>query len=142
MSSRHLFLFLVTAILTDTSAYAVEPALAALLPVNPEIRTILDRNCVMCHGESIDGRKETREDIDLSTDDALRTTLPEIGKLKQMILEDKMPQKPKLSRRLRGNAELQTRLDALKADYDKNGDKEVLLAWLKDVTATTGDKED
>jgi hypothetical protein len=52
-----------------------------------------------------------------------------------------MPQKPKLSRRLRGDAALQARLETLKANYTKNGEKEVLLKWLDDVVATTGEKK-
>jgi len=121
---------------------AVEPALEARLPLKPEIRQILDRSCVMCHGEVIDGKKETRDDVDLSTDAAIKDTVDEIGRFKQYILEDKMPQKPKLSKRLRENAELQARLTKLRADYDKNGDKAVLLKWLDDVVATTGEKKD
>jgi hypothetical protein len=62
--------------------------------------------------------------------------------MKQYILEDKMPHKPKLGRRLRNDPQLQERLTALKADYDKNGDKAVLLEWLKDVVATTGEKKE
>jgi len=119
---------------------AVEPALEARLPLKPEIRQILDRSCVMCHGEVIDGKKETRDDVDLSTDAAIKDTVDEIGRFKQYILEDKMPQKPKLSKRLRENAELQARLTKLRADYDANGEKAVLLAWLDDVVATTGEK--
>jgi hypothetical protein len=53
-----------------------------------------------------------------------------------------MPHKPRLSRRLRNNAEVQARLDSLRATYDKEGHKAVLLDWLKDVTATTGEKKE
>src|SRR4051812_40460840 len=91
-------------------SFAAEPALEARLPLKPEIRQILDRSCVMCHGEVIDGKKETRGDVDLSTDADIKATVDEIGRFKQYILEDKMPQKPKLSRRLRDNAEIQARL--------------------------------
>ena len=121
---------------------AAQPALEALLPVKPEIRKILDNSCVMCHGEVIDGQAETRDDVDLSTDDAIRTTVGEVGRLKQYILEDKMPHKPKLSRRLRNDTKMQERLTALRAAYDKNGEKAVLLEWLKDVVATTGEKKE
>jgi len=121
---------------------AAQPALEALLPVKPEIRKILDQRCVMCHGEVIDGQQETRDDVDLSTDDAIRNTVTEVGRLKQYILEDKMPHMPKLSRRLRNDPKLQDRLAALRADYDKNGEKAVLLEWLKDVVATTGEKKE
>lgn len=123
-------------------AFAAEPALEARLPLKPEIRKILDNSCVMCHGEVIDGKKETRGDVDLSTDADIKATVTEIGRFKQYILEDKMPNKPKLSRRLRENVALQERLTKLRADYDKNGEKAVLLAWLDDVVATTGEKKD
>jgi len=124
------------------SAVAAEPALEARLPLKPEIRKILDNSCVICHGEVFDGKKESRGDVDLSTDADIKATVPEIGRFKQYILEDKMPHKPKLSRRLRDNAALQERLTKVKADYDANGEKAVLLAWLDDVVATTGEKKE
>ncbi|MES1168511.1 MAG: hypothetical protein ABUL61_05010 [Oleiharenicola lentus] len=127
--------------LPAASALAVEPELAARLPLKPEIRKVLDNSCVFCHGEVIDGKKETRGDVDLSSDEAIKETVTEIGRFKQYILEDKMPNKPKLSRRLRENTALQDRLTKLKADYEKNGEKAVLLAWLEGVTATTGEKK-
>jgi len=127
--------------LPGLAAFAAEPALEARLPLKPEIRQILNNSCVFCHGEVIDGKKETRGDVDLSTDAAIKDTVTEIGRFKQYILEDKMPHKPKLSKRLRDNADLQARLTKLRADYDKNGEKAVLLAWLDDVVATTGEKE-
>ena len=133
---------LVTAALVFTaSALSANPVVDGLLPLKPEVRKVIDASCVMCHGEVFDGEKETRDDIDFSTDDLLRRTLPDPGKLKQVILEDKMPHKPRLSRRLRNNAEAQARLDSLRATYDKEGHKAVLLEWLKDVTATTGDSK-
>ena len=122
-------------------AFAVEPELAARLPLKPEIRKVLDNSCVMCHGEVINGKKETRGDVDLSTDDEIKSTVMEIGRFKQYIVEDKMPNKPKLSKRLRDDPALQERLTKLKADYEKNGEKAVLLAWLEGVTATTGEKK-
>lgn len=128
--------------LPATAALALEPELAARLPLKPEIRKILDNSCVMCHGEVIKDKKEARGDVDLSTDDEIKATVTEIGRFKQYILEDKMPHKPKLSKRLRDDAALQERLTKLKADYDKNGEKAVLLAWLEGVTATTGEKKD
>ena len=131
---------LVTAALVVTaSALSANPAVDGLLPLKPEVRKVIDASCVMCHGEVFDGEKEVRDDIDFTTDDLLRRTLPDAGKLKQVILEDKMPHKPRLSRRLRNNTEVQARLDAIRATYDKEGHKAVLLEWLKDVTATTGD---
>ena len=128
-------------VLPATRALAVEPELAARLPLKPEIRKVLDNSCVMCHGEVINGKKETRGDVDLSSDEAIKATVDEIGRFKQYILEDKMPTKPKLSKRLRDDPALQERLTKLKADYEKNGEKAVLLAWLEGVTATTGEKK-
>ncbi len=122
-----------------SSAFAADPVVAGLVPRKPEVRSVLDQSCVMCHGEEIDGEKEIRDDIDFTTDELLRRTLPSAGKLKQVILEDKMPHKPRLSRRLRNNTEMQERLTALRANYDSAGHKAILLEWLKDVTATTGD---
>lgn len=121
------------------AALSADPVVDGLVPLKPEVRKILNQSCVMCHGEEIDGEKEIRDDIDFSTDELLRRTLPSAGKLKQVILEDKMPHKPRLSRRLRNNVQAQERLTALRATYDKEGHKAVLLDWLKDVTATTGD---
>jgi hypothetical protein len=133
---------LVSATLVLTaSALSANPAVDGLLPLKPEVRKVIDASCVMCHGEVFDGEKEVRDDIDFSTDALLRRTLPDAGKLKQVILEDKMPHKPRLSRRLRNNTEVQARLEALRATYDKEGHKAVLLEWLKDVTATTGDSK-
>lgn len=112
-----------------------------LLPLKPEVRKVLNQSCVMCHGEVIDGKAEIREDLDLSTDDAIRETLSEPGRLKEMIANNEMPQEAKLSFRLRRDPKMQERLAQLKADYDKNGEKEILLAWLKDVTATVTPKK-
>jgi len=141
MKSFHSLLLALALLLPAAGALAAEPALEALLPLKPEIRKILNQSCVMCHGEVIDGQQEIRDDLDLSTDEAIRTTLPEVGRLKQYILEDTMPHKPKLGRRLRNDPKMQERLTALKADYDKHGEKAVLLEWLKDVVATTGEKK-
>lgn len=127
------------AVLTVCAHLAANPAADGLLPLKPEVRKVIDASCVMCHGEVIDGEKEIRDDLDLSTDELLNRTLASAGKLKQVILEDKMPHKPRLSRRLRDNAELQARLVALRENYKQSGHKEILLDWLKDVTATTGD---
>lgn len=135
-------LFILTLTLPVALLSAAQPALEALLPVKPEVRKILNQSCVMCHGEVIDDQQETRDDVDLSTDDAIRNTVSEVGRLKQYVLEDKMPHKPKLSRRLRNDPKYQERLTALRADYDKNGEKAVLLEWLKDVVATTGEKKE
>ncbi len=134
-------LLLLALSLPATGAFAAEAALEKLLPAPPEIRKILDRSCVMCHGEVIDGKQELRDDLDLSTDESIRSTLPEVGRLKQYVLEDTMPHKPKLGRRLRNDPKLQDRLTALKTAYDKSGDKAVLLAWLKDIVPTTGEKK-
>ena len=141
MKSFRPLLLALSLIYPTTRVLATEAALEKLLPTPPEIRKILDRSCVMCHGEVIDGQQEIRDDLDLSTDDAIRKTMPEVGRLKQYVLEDTMPRKPKLGRRLRNDPKMQERLTALKADYEKSGDKAVLLAWLKDVVATTGEKK-
>ena len=142
MSPTRLLAPALLAALTAIRSLAAEPALEARLPLKPEIRKILDNSCVMCHGEVIEGKKETRGDVDLGTDADIKATVLEIGRFKQYILEDKMPHKPKLSRRLRENVALQERLTKLRADYDANGEKAVLLAWLDDVVATTGEKKD
>ena len=142
MSPTRLLAPALLAALTAIRSLAVEPALEARLPLKPEIRKILDNSCVMCHGEVIEGKKETRGDVDLGTDADIKATVLEIGRFKQYILEDKMPHKPKLSRRLRENVALQDRLTKLRADYDANSEKAVLLAWLDDVVATTGEKKD
>jgi hypothetical protein len=126
-------------VVCTVSCFAADPVVNTLLPLKPEVRRVLDQSCVMCHGEVIDGEREIRDDVDFTTDEALKLTLPSAGKLKQVILEDKMPHKPRLSRRLRDNPQHQERLTALRATYDKEGHKAILLEWLKDVTATTGD---
>jgi hypothetical protein len=96
----------------------------------------------MCHGEVHDGKTEMREDLDLSTDARIRETLSEAGRLKEVLVKNEMPQKAKLSFRLRRNPKMKEQLETIKAEYDKNGEKEVLLAWLKDITATdTPDKK-
>ncbi len=119
-----------------------DAAVDSLLPLKPEVRKVINESCVMCHGEVIEGEKEIRDDLDYSTDETIRATLSNAGKLKQVILEDKMPHKPRLSRRLRNNVALQERLAALRANYDAAGHKEILLDWLKDVTATTSEKKE
>lgn len=128
-------LALVSVLALSASAYAADPVVAGLVPLKPEVRKVLDQSCVICHGEVIDGEKETRDDVDLSTDDAIRQTVENAGKMKYVIETGKMPHKTKLSRRLRGDAKLQERLTALRAEYDANGSKEVLMTWLKDVVA-------
>lgn len=135
-------LLLSAAFVLITSGLSADPVVDGLLPLKPEVRKVIDASCVMCHGEEFDGEKETRDDIDFSTDELLRRTLPDAGKLKQVILEDKMPHKPRLSRRLRNNTDVQARLEALRATYDKEGHKAVLLDWLKDVTATKSEKKE
>jgi len=133
------------AVLTLLSLGAVrlsaDAVVDSLLPLKPEVRKVINESCVMCHGEVIDGEKEVRDDLDYSTDETIRATLANPGKLKQVILEDKMPHKPRLSRRLRNNPQMQARLAALRANYDSAGHKAILLDWLKDVTATTGSSE-
>ncbi len=130
-------------LLSATGIHAADAVtIDALLPLKPEVRQVLNQSCVMCHGEVIDGKAEIREDLDLSTDEAIIATLSEPGRLKEMIANNEMPQEAKLSFRLRRDPKMQERLTQLKADYDKNGEKEILLAWLKDVTATVTPKEE
>jgi mono/diheme cytochrome c family protein len=102
-------LALVSLLALSASAYAADPVVAGLVPLKPEVRKVLDQSCVICHGEVIDGEKETRDDVDLSTDDAIRQTVENAGKMKYVIETGKMPHKTKLSRRLRGDAKLQER---------------------------------
>lgn len=113
-----------------------------LFPLPADVREIINQRCVMCHGEVYDGRAEVREDLDLSTDEAIRETLSEAGRFKEVIAKNEMPQKAKLSFRLRRDAKMKERLETLKADYDQKGEKEVLMAWLKDVVATETPDDD
>lgn len=115
------------------AAFAADPALDALLPVKPEIRRILDQRCVLCHGEVIDGTAETREDLDLSTDEKIRETLVDVQTLIDVISGDEMPQESKLSFRLRKRPDMQERLKTLKAEYEANGEKQILLNWLAET---------
>lgn len=115
------------------AAVAADPAFDQLLPVPAEVRQVLDRSCVFCHGATVNGEKETRDHVDLSTDALIRETVEKAGKMKLYVSNGKMPHKVRLSKRLRDDATLLQRLTDLRAAYDKNGDKEVLMAWLKDV---------
>jgi hypothetical protein len=134
---KHL-LTLVALLSLAAARLSADAVVDSLLPLKPEVRKVINESCLMCHGEVIEGEAEIRDDLDYSTDDAIRATLANAGKLKQVILEDKMPHKPRLSRRLRNNVAMQERLTALRANYDSAGHKAILLDWLKDVTATTG----
>ena len=127
---------------TSSQLVANDAALDSLLPLPKDVRKILDQRCVMCHGEVINGKAEIREDLDLSTDEAIRETLSEPGRLKEMIVKDKMPKTAKLSFRLRRDPNLKERLESLKADYESSGEKKILLAWLKDVVATETPEKD
>jgi hypothetical protein len=120
---------------------AAAPDFSKLLPTPPDVREILNQRCVMCHGEVIAGKAEIREDLDLSTDAKIQETLHEPGRLKEMIANDEMPQKAKLSFRLRKDDTMKARLETLKADYAKSGEKEKLMVWLKDVVATVTPKK-
>jgi hypothetical protein len=133
----------VIALLATSTGFAAAEKNAALFPMPENVKKIMETRCVMCHGEVHDGKAEIREDLNLSSEEAIRETLSEAGRLKEVIAKDQMPQKAKLSFRLRKNPEMKQRLEAIKADYAKNGEKEVLMAWLKDVVATeTPDKKD
>ncbi len=137
-----------TALVFSLVTFASAPLTAAdnpadvLLPVPAEAREIFNQSCVMCHGEVIDGKAEIREDLDMSTDEKIRETLMDPQKLRQMIAEEEMPHKAKLSFRLRKQPPMHERLDALKADYEKNGSKEKLLAWLNAVLPPAPPKEE
>jgi len=132
-----LVLSLVALLAISTARLAADPVVDTLLPLKPEVRKVLDQSCVFCHGAVQDGEKEVRDDVDLTDDDSIRATVESAGKMKFVIQNGKMPHKTKLSRRLRNNTELQAKLDTLRAEYDANGSKDVLLAWLKDVKAAT-----
>lgn len=118
------------ALVGATGLGAGEPSVDALLPVAPEVRQILDRRCVLCHGEVIDGRPEIREDLDLSSDEKMRETLVDVQALIDMIAHDKMPQEARLSFRLRKQPEMQERLKTLKSEYAASDEKQTLLTWL------------
>lgn len=118
-----------------------DPAIDQILPVPAAVRKVLDQNCVLCHGEVVDGKAEHRGGFDLTSDATIRDTLSQAGKFKQMILENKMPQKPKVSKRLKDNQPYADRIAAVKAGWDNNGERQLLLDWLKDITATTGDDD-
>jgi len=127
---------------TTLALFAAAPAALAaatpdaLFPLPANVRQIMDQRCVMCHGEVYAGKAEVREDLDLSTDEAIKETLSEAGRMKEVIAKDEMPHKAKLSFRLRRDAKMKERLETIKSEYDKNGEKEILMAWLKDVVAT------
>jgi hypothetical protein len=120
---------------------AADPVVDSLLPLKPEVRQVIDQSCVMCHGEIHNGEKETRDDVDLTSDENIRSTVVNAGKLKLVIESGKMPHKVRLSRRLRNDEAAQKRLTELRANYDQAGHKEILLAWLKDVTAAKQEEE-
>ena len=120
-----------SALLLTMTLLATAPLRAAagnpadvLMPIPAEAREIFNQSCVMCHGEVIDGKAEIREDLDMSTDEKLRETLMDPQKLRELIESGEMPHKAKLSFRLRKQPPMQERLEALKADYEKNGSKE------------------
>jgi hypothetical protein len=127
------FVFVLSA---ATGLAAGGAALDSLLPLPKDVRQIFDQRCVMCHGEVFSGKAEIREDLNLSTDEAIRETLSEPGRMKEVIAKDEMPHKAKLSFRLRKDPANKARLESIKAEYDKNAEKAVLMAWLKDVVAT------
>lgn len=120
---------------------ASDPSVEALLPLAPEIRQIFDNRCVMCHGEVIDDAPEIREDLDLSTDEKIRETLVSARILADQLAKDEMPQKAKLSFRLRRRADMQDRLKSIKEEYEAHGEKAVLLNWLA-AAGTTPTPED
>lgn len=110
-----------------------EPAIptSSLMPITPQVRQILDARCVMCHGAEMKGELIVKEDIDFSTDEAILKTLPNVNIMLEVIGEDDMPQRAKLPRPFRKDAQLTAELDKLKAEYEKKGEKAVLMDWLK-----------
>ncbi len=142
-SCRRLLFTTATAMILSCPAWLSAAAIPdSLFPLPENVRQIMNNRCVMCHGEVHDGKTEMREDLDLSTDARIRETLSEAGRLKEVLVKNEMPQKAKLSFRLRRNPKMKEQLETIKAEYDKNGEKEVFLAWLKDITATdTPDKK-
>lgn len=135
MNIKFSFLLSLASLFAAVSASAQtdegDPSLVGLFPIPDEIREILDRQCVFCHGEMIDGEAEIREDLDMSSDAAIRETLVDLETLLDQIEEDEMPQEAKLSFRLRRRPEMQDRLKKIKDDFDANGEKEKLLAWIQ-----------
>lgn len=109
-----------------------EPAIptSALMPITPQVRQILDARCVMCHGAEMKGELIVKEDIDFSTDAAILKTLPNVNIMLEVIGDDDMPQGAKLPRPFRKDAQLIAELDKLKAEYEKKGEKAVLMDWL------------
>ena len=130
--SRLLLPALILVLPATRALAAVEPELAARLPLKPEIRKVLD-SCVYCHGAVVNGEKEVRGDVDLSTDDEIKGTVMEIGRFKQYILEDKMPHKPKLSRRLRNDPAAQVPASGTVTSARAS----VVIASTESVTAPT-----
>ncbi|MEO6003307.1 MAG: hypothetical protein ABIZ04_03040 [Opitutus sp.] len=146
MKSKTLPLFVAPALaillLTPTLSFAASKS-DALFPMPENVRHILDQRCVMCHGEVFNGKAEIREDLNLSNEAAIKETLSEAGRLKEVIEKNEMPKKAKLSFRLRKDPKMKERLETIKAEYDKNAEKEVLMAWMKDIVATkTPDKKE
>ena len=140
---RRLLVPSVAALLSCSTGFGAAGKSDALFPIPENVRHILDQRCVMCHGEVHNGKAEIREDLNLSNEEAIKETLSEAGRLKEVIEKNEMPQKSKLSFRLRKDPKMKERLDTIKAEYDKNAEKEVLMAWMKDIVATkTPDKKE
>ncbi len=135
-------LFTLASLATAPVQAAVGNPADVLMPIPAEAREIFNQSCVMCHGEVIDGKAEIREDLDMSTDEKIRETLMDPQKLRELIETGEMPHKAKLSFRLRKQPPMHERLEALKADYEKNGSKEKLLAWLNAVLPPAPPKEE
>lgn len=138
MNSKKNFLLSLSLLISGAANSAVgqegDPSLQGLFPIPEDVRKILDQRCVFCHGEMIDGEAEIREDLDLSTEAAIRATLFDLETLQSQIEEDEMPQEAKLSFRLRRRPEMQERLRELKAAYEESDEKAKLLDWIKGAT--------
>lgn len=121
---------LVLATACAAAAYA-QPSMDALFPIPEDAQRVLEQRCIFCHGEVIDGEAEIREDLDLSSEAAIRDTLADAELLLELIEDDEMPQEAKLSYRLRKRPEMQQRLREIKSEYEANEEKEILLKWLR-----------
>lgn len=122
-------------LLSSNAAAQGDPSLDGLFPIPNDVQQILDNRCLFCHGEVIDGKAEIREDLDMSSDKAIKETLFDLETLKIVIEDDEMPHDAKLSFRLRKRPEMQERLKSIKADYNAKNEKERLLEWIAKAEA-------
>jgi hypothetical protein len=113
--------------------------LKKLLPVPAEVREVLNRNCVLCHGASIDGKKVQNgqlgasDGLDLSSDETIRETSARLEDFLTEVSEDNMPQAGKLKGELKERPDLTTALAKIKKNYSEK-DKNILLDWVSGKT--------